>query len=97
MAAPWEGMEGGLGLDGEKGAAAAMRVERMGEREGGCRLQRDGGGCKGVERVRGGGATRVGWGEGPPIHRMRMNDPKHTVTSELPALVKECQKNLLFL
>jgi hypothetical protein len=49
MAAPWEGMEGGLGLDGEKGAAAAMRVGRGWGRE------REGVGCKEM------GAAARGW------------------------------------
>jgi hypothetical protein len=67
----------------------------MGEREGGGRLQGDGGLQGGGEGKRG----RLGLdGErGPLIHRMRINDPKLTLTSELSAPAKECQKDILFL
>jgi hypothetical protein len=48
MAAPWEGMEGGLGLDEEKGRRLQMRVGRGWGREGG--------------RLQGVGAAARGWG-----------------------------------
>jgi hypothetical protein len=38
------------------------------------------------------GASRVGEERGPPIHRMRINGPKLTLSSELPAPAKEYQK-----
>jgi hypothetical protein len=81
---------GRLGLDGEKEAVAAMRVGRgWGREREGAAARRWG--------LQGGGEGKRGRlgldGErGPPIHQMRINNPKLTLTSELPAPAKECQK-----
>jgi hypothetical protein len=39
-----------------------------------------------------GGRLGLDGERGPPIHRMRINGSKRTLTSELPAPAKECQK-----
>jgi hypothetical protein len=70
-----------MGEGGREGGGWLQEWEREEEREKGC------GGCKGLGRVR--GAARVREERGPPVHRMRINGPKLTLSTELPAPAKE--------
>jgi hypothetical protein len=76
-----------MGEGRKRGRGVGARMEKRG-REGG-------GGHKGVRRVRE-GAARVREERGPPVHWMRINDPKLTLSTELLTPVKECQKKIYY-
>jgi hypothetical protein len=73
--------------EGEGEREAAARMEKR-EREGGAAAT--GGGRVGGGRERWGAASVRE--RGPPVHRMRINGPKLTLTTELLTLAKECRK-----